>query len=620
MTYRAPLRDMRFQLWESLDYAAHFANLGEPGTEPFTRDLLDAVLDEAARFAQGVLAPLNATGDREGCRLDNGAVRAPDGFKDAFTQYASGGWSAIAGAPEYGGQGLAPSVSMMVDECVSAANLAWGMYPGLSRGAAGAIEAHGTTAQKDVYLRKLLAGTWTGTMCLTEPQAGSDVGLLRTNAQLQINEPQTGARHTGESQADGTYAISGTKIFISAGEHDLAENIVHLVLARLPDAPIGTRGISLFIVPKFLPDANGGLGARNRVTCVGIEHKMGIHGNATCMLHFEGATGFLIGPAHGGMRCMFTMMNMARLVVGIQGLGLMEAAYQKAADYARERLQMRSLSGTKFPGQVADPIIVHPDVRRLLLTQKALVEGCRGLIYRAARCEDVVRQGRDAQAREWSRQEFDLLTPVCKGFVTEVAFECVNHALQVFGGHGYIVDNGVEQFVRDCRITLLYEGTTQIQALDLLGRKVAQNSGKTLTEMILATTAYAAAVGADVRLKPWAEATAAVHEELGELAREVLGRALADPEELGAASVDFLMFAGYALLAESWLRQAEAAQRILDSEAKSGTSADAFLTGKVATARFYFERILPRTRTHAATMRAGAVSLMALSADTFVHD
>ena len=613
MTYRAPLRDIRFQLWESLGFENHYAGLSADGaTDAFGRDVLDAVLDEGARFATTVLAPLNASGDREGCALDNGVVRAPTGFKAAFAQYAAGGWSAVLGAPQYGGQGLATSVSMLLDELVSGANVAWGMYPGLSRGAAGAIEVHGTAEQKELYLRPLLAGTWTGTMCLTEPQAGSDVGLLRTRA---------------AAQADGSYAVTGTKIFISAGEHDLVPNIVHLVLARLPDAPAGTRGISLFIVPKVLPGAagpNGAPGARNRVTCVGIEHKMGIHGNATCMLDFDAATGFLIGPEHGGMRCMFTMMNMARIVVGIQGLGLMEAAYQHAVDYARSRLQMRALSGAKAPEQVADPIIVHPDVRRMLLTQKALIEGCRGLIYRAGRCEDVVRQGRDAQARARSLAEIDLLTPVCKGFVTEVAFECVNHALQIYGGHGYIRDNGVEQFVRDCRITLLYEGTTQIQALDLLGRKIAQNAGKTLTDMIAATVGFARSAGADVRLKPWADATAEVHDEWGALAREVLGRTLADPEELGAASVDFLMFAGYALLAESWLRQAQAAQRLIDAGASGGSagdgSSDGFLAAKLATARFYFERILPRTRTLAVTLRAGGGSLMQIDADGFLHD
>ena len=608
MTYRAPLRDIRFQLWESLGFADHYAALeggGDADAEPVTQALLDAVLDEGARFAGEVLAPLNGSGDRSGCTFEAGVVHAPAGFKAAFDQYAAGGWSAVAGPAEYGGQALPVSVSMLLDELVSGANVAWGMYPGLSRGAAGAVEAHGTAQQKDTYLRPLLAGTWTGTMCLTEPQAGSDVGLLRTRA---------------VPHADGTYRISGTKIFISAGEHDLAANIVHLVLARLPDAPAGTRGISLFIVPKFLPGTDAAPGQRNGVVCAGIERKMGIHGNATCMLNFDSATGFLLGPEHGGMRCMFTMMNMARIVVGIQGLGLMETAWQRAADYAGTRLQMRSLRGPQAPDQVADPIMVHPDIRRMLLTQKALIEGSRGLIYRAGRCEDVVRQGNDPAARAAAQAQIDLLTPVCKGFVTEAAFECVNHAVQVFGGHGYISDNGVEQFVRDCRITLLYEGTTQIQALDLLGRKVAQNGGSTLSALIATAVGFAHDAGADPRLAAWAEATAAVHELWGTLAREVLGKALADPDELGAAAVDFLMFAGYALLAESWLRQAKASLRLLDAGTSDGGSAgaDPFLTGKLATARFYFERLLPRTSTLAATIRAGGASLMQIDAECFV--
>ena len=613
MTYRAPLRDMRFMLWDVLGTEQHLRRLTDAGVEGCSRDLLDAVLDEAARFSSDVLAPLNAVGDRDGCQFESGAVRTPDGFKDAFGQYAAGGWSGINGPTEYGGQALPPMFSMLVEEMVSSANMAFGMYPGLSRGAAGAIEAHGTTEQKERYLRPLLQGRWTGTMCLTEPQAGSDVGLVRSRAL---------------PQADGSYRISGEKIFISAGEHDLAANIVHLVLARLPNAPVGTRGISLFIVPKFLARSDATVsGPRNGVRCTAIEHKMGIHGNATCQLLFDDATGFLLGPENGGMRCMFTMMNMARVIVGVQGLALMSAALQKSATYAAERLQMRALSGPKAPDKAADPLLVHPDIRRMLLTQKALTEGCRWLLYRAGLLEDRIRcSGVDDAV---AQREMDLLTPVCKGFVTEVAFEAVNQAVQIYGGHGYIRDNGVEQFVRDSRITLIYEGTTQIQALDLLGRKVAMNAGAGLREVIEAGVAFARAVlagdgnqtaagaasAAGPALHGWAAAVLEVYTEWGALAQHVLVRGMADPEEVGAAAVDFLHYSGYALLAEGWLRQAATAQHMLLEE-----PANDFLQGKLNTARFYFERLLPRRLTLAATIRAGAGSLMAPSTAQLAGD
>ena len=598
MPFQAPLRDMRFQIWDVLDGEAHLRALAEAGVD-VSRDLLDAVLDEGARFSAEVLAPLNAVGDREGCVLADGAVRTPTGFREAFAQYAAGGWSAMNGDTAYGGQGLPPSWSMFVEEMVSSANMAFGMYPGLSRGAAGAIEAHGTPAQKSVYLQRLLEGRWTGTMCLTEPHAGSDVGLLRTRA---------------VPAADGSYRISGEKIFISAGEHDLAENIVHLVLARLPDAPAGTRGISLFIVPKLLPDAQGALAAdgsgRNGVRCTAIEHKMGINGSATCQLLFDGATGFLLGPENGGMRCMFTMMNMARVIVGVQGLSLMEAAYQKSIDYALERLQMRSLTGPKAPDKPADPLLVHPDIRRMLLTQKALVEGCRHLLYRAGLLEDRVRAGIGDAAR--NVREMDLLTPICKAFATEAGFESVNQAVQIYGGHGYIRDNGVEQFVRDSRITMIYEGTTQIQALDLLGRKVATGAGASLREVIEAGIVFASAQRDSATLGAWAGSVIEVYGEWGALAQHALMKGMADPEEVGAAAVDFLMYSGYALLAEGWLRQATAAERGLATNPD-----DAFLQGKLATARFYFERLLPRRLTLAATIRAGGGALMAPTAAQF---
>ena len=590
MSYRAPLRDMRFQIWDVLDGEAHLQALATGGAD-VSRDTLDAVLEEGGRLAAEVLAPLNAVGDRVGCVLENGVVRAPPGFADAFAQYAAGGWSAMNGDTAYGGQGLPPSWSLFVEEMVSSANMAFGMYPGLSRGAAGAIEAHGTPAQKSVYLQRLLEGRWTGTMCLTESHAGSDVGLLRTRA---------------VPAADGSYRISGEKIFISAGEHDMAENIVHLVLARLPDAPAGTRGISLYIVPKHLPDAAAAPGTRNGVRCTAIEHKMGINGSATCQLLFDGATGFLLGPENGGMRCMFTMMNMARVIVGVQGLSLMEAACQKAIAYARERLQMRSLTGPKAPDKPADPLVVHPDIRRMLLTQKALVEGCRHLLYRAGLLEDRVRAGIGDAAR--NQREMDLLTPICKAFATEAGFESVNQAVQIYGGHGYIRDNGVEQFVRDSRITLIYEGTTQIQGLDLLGRKVATGAGASLREVIEGGMAFAAGQRESATLGGWAAAVLEVYGEWGALAQHALMKGMADPDEVGAAAVDFLMYSGYALLAEGWLRQAVAAERLLIAAPD-----DVFLQGKLATARFYFERLLPRRLALAATIRAGAAGLMAPS-------
>ena len=589
--YRTPLRDMRFLMHDVFDFGAHYERLA--GVETVTPDLLDGILDEIGRFTEQELQPLNAPGDVEGCRYENGVVTTPAGFRDAYRAYVEGGWTAVTGDPNYGGQGLPPSVGSFVEELTTTTNIAWSMYPALSHGAVNALEAHGTPEQKETWLRPLLAGNWTGTMCLTEPHCGSDVGLVRTKA---------------EPHADGSFRITGTKIFISAGEHDLSDNIVHLVLARLPDAPGGTKGISMFVVPKFLPDADGQPGARNGVRCASIEEKMGIHGNATCVMNFDEATGYLVGPENGGMRCMFTMMNAARLVVGIQGLGQTEAGFQASLDYALEREQMRALSGPEAPGRPADPIVVHPDVRRMLLTQKALAEGGRALVYYAAQMQDLSHHGADEETRAAATRRMDLLTPIVKGFLTETAMEATNCAVQIYGGHGFIREHGIEQFVRDTRITLIYEGTTQIQALDLLGRKVMGDAGAGLTELVGEIRETCERLQDDARLGARAQALLALCDEWAALAADVGGRAMSDPREIGAASVDFLMYSGWVLMGWCWLRVLECA-----------TGDDAFHAGKRAAGDFYFERMLPRTRTLAETIRADAGSLMDIDAEAFAH-
>lgn len=457
--YRAPVRDIQFALYDVLDAEQHYARIdaGEA-----SRDLVDAIISEGGKFAQEVLSPLNQSGDQVGCQFDKGVVTTPPGFKEAYQQYVEGGWPSLAGNPAYGGQGLPESLSVALNEMVSTANWAWGMYPGLSHGAKLTLEAYGTEEQKQTYLSKLISGEWTGTMCLTEPHCGTDLGLLKTRA---------------EPQADGSYRISGTKIFISAGEHDMAPNIVHIVLARLPDAPAGTKGISLFIVPKLDAESM----APNNVNCGSIEHKMGIHGNATAVLNFDEATGYLIGPENEGLRCMFTFMNFARLGTALQGQAAAELSYQGSLAYARDRLAMRALSGPVAPEKPADPIIVHPDVRRMLLTQRVVAEGGRAMIYYCAQLGDVLHAANSSEEdREEAEAIMNVLTPIAKAFLTETGLEAANNGLQVFGGHGYIQEWGMEQIVRDTRIATLYEGTTGIQALDLIGRKVLADRGTML--------------------------------------------------------------------------------------------------------------------------------------------
>ncbi|WP_043527081.1 acyl-CoA dehydrogenase C-terminal domain-containing protein [Litchfieldella xinjiangensis] len=592
--YQAPLRDLRFVMDEMLDYPAHYARL--PGGDEASPDVVAAILEEGARFTRDVLLPLNQSGDREGCLLEGGEVKAPKGFKAAYQQYVEGGWPSLSAEPEFGGQGLPHSLGMVLSEMICATNLAWGMYPGLSHGAADALRHHGSDEQKAAYLTKLVEGVWTGTMCLTEPHCGTDLGLIKTRAV------------PGD---EGSYAISGTKIFISAGDHDLAENIVHLVLAKLPDAPEGSKGISLFVVPKFLPDADGNPGERNGVSCGSLEHKMGIHGNATCVMNFDGARGFMIGEPNKGLSYMFTMMNVARIGVGIQGLGLAEASFQNALAYARDRLQMRALSGAKAPDKPADPIIVHPDVRRMLLTQKAFAEGGRMLVMYTAQMVDLVEHGPDAAEREHAETLLSLLTPIVKAFLTESGFEATNEGVQVFGGHGFIQEWGMEQLVRDSRITRLYEGTTGIQALDLLGRKVLMSQGEALKVFTKEIHKFCKAEAENAALKEFIEPLAKLNGEWGELTMGIGMKAMQDREEVGAASVDYLMYSGYVTQAYLWARAAKQAHQAL------GSGEDAFYQAKIDTARFFYQRLLPRTRAHAQMIQAGAGSLMAISAQDF---
>ena len=582
----ASLRDLRFTIHDVLDFTGHYGSLGL--AEAPDRALLDAIIDEAARFCEGELAPINASGDK-GCRFADGEVTTPPGFRAAYQSYIEGGWAGLSGDANYGGQGLPDSVSLILEELMSAANMAWTMYPGLSRGVIEALEHHGTDEQKARFLPRMLTGEWTGTMCLTEPHAGSDVGLARTRAELvEAGEPGLGP----------VYAITGTKIFISAGEHDLADNIVHLVLAREPDSPDGTRGISMFIVPKFDLD-----GSRNGVVCGNIEEKMGIHGNATCVLHFESARGYLVGEVNQGMRNMFTMMNAARLVVGLQGVCQAQVALRRSSDYAQERLQMRALSGPRAPDKPADPIVVHPDVRRLLLTQRAIADGGRMLVYFAGQVADRAAHLQGAEAEE-AQVLLDFLTPIVKGVLTELGLESVNHAIQVYGGHGFIRETGIEQYARDARITTIYEGTTAIQGLDLLGRKILQNQGAGLMAFLKVSDELASQLERDEDLKPLGESLADHGAQWGELAMNVGGRAMENLEELGAAAVDFLLYSGYLTLAFCWGRIALTA-----SQGLAAAPGDEYLESKLAVARFYFARMLPRAHAHKSAVEAGAGTL-----------
>ena len=594
-SYTPPLRDMRFVLHEVLDVVASLKRL--PAHADVDADTIDAVLEEGGKFASEVLAPLNASGDEQGCTLDKSTheVTAPKGFKEAYAKYVEGGWPALSCDPAYGGQGLPHVVSQCLFEMLNSANQAWTMYPGLSHGAYECLHTFGTDEQKATYLAKLTSGHWTGTMCLTEPQCGTDLGLLRTKA---------------EPQADGTYKLTGNKIFISAGEHDMAENILHLVLARLPDAPSGSKGISLFVVPKWNVKADGSLGDRNGIWCGGLEHKMGIHGNATAQIVLEGAVGTLVGAPNKGLAAMFVMMNAARLGVGMQSLGLTEVAYQNAAAYAKERLQMRSLSGPKAPDKPADPILVHPDVRKMLLTARAFAEGGRALAVFTTLLLDRELATADEGERKECADLVALLTPIVKAFFTDNAWIATSHCLQVFGGHGYIREWGMEQFVRDSRINMIYEGTNTIQSLDLLGRKVLSDNGAKLKKFGKLVEAFVEEEGTNEAMQEFVNPVADLGGKVTKLTTEIGMKAFQNPDEVGAAAVDYLRVCGHLVFAYLWARMAKVA---LEKE----STGDTFYVAKLATARFYFAKLLPETAGLIRSARAGAAPMMDFDAALF---
>ncbi|MFC5439021.1 acyl-CoA dehydrogenase C-terminal domain-containing protein [Rhodanobacter ginsenosidimutans] len=592
--YKAPLDDLRFTLFDVL--GAEQTLLSLPGGDAHSRDLLDAVLEEAGRLSEQLLAPTNGPADAEGCHFDKATqtVTTPKGFKEAFKAFAEGGWTGLTNPEIYGGQALPGVLGTATTEIFQSGNLAWSLYPLLSEGATHAMAMHGEEWQRERFMKPIVAGRWTGTMCLTEPQAGSDLGLLKTRA-----EPAA-------ADADGhaVYKISGTKIFISAGEHDLSENIVHLVLARLPDAPEGSRGISMFIVPKFKLNADGTPGERNTVAAGAIEHKMGIHACSTCVMNFDGAEGYLIGKPHKGLPAMFTMMNAARLSVGVQGLALAERALQNSLNYARERLQSRSLSGPKFPDKPADNLLVQPDVRRMLLTQRAFVEGSRALVLYTALQTDIEHRSTDEAVRQKAGELVAFLIPIAKGMTTELAQECTKEALQIYGGHGYIAENGMEQFVRDARIITLYEGTTGIQAADLLGRKILQLQGVGAKHFLQEISAFCQQQSTNAALRHLIGPLAVVTKEWSDLTVSLAQRVAANPEELGAAATDYLYYSGYVTLAYLWARSVAAAE--------AGNQSAAFKQAKRDTAAFYFARILPRTLMHKAAIEAGVDTLPAI--------
>lgn len=595
--YKAPLRDMQFVLHEMLQTEENYQRLSKY-QESVNRELIDQYLEAAADFCENELAPINQNGDQEGCHLNQGVVTTPKGFKEAYQKYAELGFTSLTADPEYGGQGLPTLLRIAISEMLCGSNWAWAMYPGLSHGAMRTIEHHGTEQQKQQFLTKLISGTWTGTMCLTESHAGSDLGLIRTKA---------------EPNLDGSYSITGEKIFISAGEHDLSENIIHIVLARLPQAPAGTKGISLFIVPKFNVDDEGNLQDRNQVVCSAIEHKMGIHGNATCVLNFDSAQGYLIGPENRGLNCMFTFMNTARIGTAVQGLAASEISFQGALSYAKERLAMRSLSGPKYPEKNADPIIVHPAVRSMLMTQKAFAEGGRALAYFLAQHVDIVESSADQEQQKQSDNLLAFLTPIAKAFLTESGNESAKHGVQVFGGHGFIVEHGMEQIVRDARISTLYEGTTEIQSLDLLARKVLNSEGKLLKNMTDLIDQFILQHQENVALKPYLEKLDELKQQWLSLTKTIAEKAKHNPEEIGAASVDYLYFSSYVVFAYLWARMAQVAHEKL----ALGTQEEAFYKAKLSTAKFFYQKLLHRTQSHAAAIESGAESIMEIDQEAF---
>ena len=597
--YKAPIRDMKFVMQELFDCDGHYQRLGY---EDASLDMIDAIIAEAAKFTEQVVAPINQSGDEQGCTWENGNVTTPDGFKEAYQQYVEGGWPTLAQNVDFGGQGLPHSLNTAITEFFSSANHSFAMYPGLSHGALATIEAHGSENQKNIFMPKLVEGSWTGTMCLTEPHCGTDLGMLRTKA--EIND-------------DGSYSLTGTKIFISAGEHDLSDNIVHIVIARIPGSPEGSRGISLFIVPKFNITEEGEVSDRNAVSCGSIEHKMGINANATCVINFDGAKGYLIGEIDRGLNCMFTFMNAARLGVATEGVAAAEASFQGALTYAKDRLQMRSLSGVKNPEGPADAIIVHPDVRRMLLTQKSIAEGGRALIAYLSQLVDVGHAPLDKVSEEEkviAESKLDLLTPIAKAFLTELGLECTSHGIQVFGGHGFIKEWGMEQLMRDTKISCLYEGTTGIQALDLLARKVLGSKGEILKPFGAEITAFCSENADNENMQEFIKPITAFGADWQKMTEIIGAKAMSNSDEIGGASVDYLMYSGYLTLAYFWAKMVKVAQDKLASSDEDS----AFYQAKIKTARFYFQRILPRATGHAACIESGCESMMALGAEEFV--
>lgn len=595
-SYKAPLREYRFLLKDVLDIE-RYSNL--PGFADAPMDVIDQVLEEGAKFCEGVLAPLNKVGDEHGCtRHADGSVTTPPGFKEAYAQFVAAGWPALSSDPNYGGQGLPHIVALAWNEMVASANMAFGMYPGLSHGAYEAIHQHGSDEQKRTYLPKLVTGEWTGTMNLTEPHCGTDLGMLRTKA---------------IPQADGSYRITGQKIFISAGEHDLASNIIHLVIARIEGAPAGTKGISLFIVPKFVLDKDGNPGKRNGVVCGKIEEKMGIHGNATCVLNYDDATGYLVGQENKGLMAMFTMMNVARLGVGLQGLSQSEVAYQNGVAYAKDRLQGRSITGAKNPGGPADPIIVHPDIRRMLMDTKAFNEGARAFTFWTALYGDLMHTSPDEKVREKAEDYMALMTPVLKSYLTDGGYKNATNCQQIFGGHGYIEEHGMSQFVRDARITQIYEGANGIQALDLVGRKLGANGGRAIFAFFNEIDDFVHAHEEDADLKDFIETLKVTKAQLQEGAMWLMQNGMTNFDNAGAASHDFLNLFGITALTYMWALQAKAAL----AAKKNGGGADPYYETKLATGRYFLARMTPDAGAHLAKLKSGAGPVMALNAEAF---
>lgn len=593
--YKAPVEDVNFLL-NDVFQIDRYDNL--PGFSDASSDVREAILGEAAKLSEEVLQPLNRVGDLEGCkRADDGSVTTPKGFKDAFKQVAEGGWLGLSAPTEFGGQGLPVTLSQAVNEFQISANMAFSMYGGLTMGATAALLVHGTPEQKQTYVPKMVAGEWTGTMNLTEPHCGTDLGMLRTKA---------------VRQSDGSFRITGTKIFISAGEHDLASNIIHLVLARVEGAPAGIKGVSLFVVPKFLVNADGSVGARNGVVCGSIEHKMGIHGNSTCVMNYDGATGWLIGEENKGMQGMFVMMNEARLGVAVQGLAQSEVAYQNAVAYARERIQGRALTGTKAPDKPADPIIVHPDVRRTLLSIRAFNEAARAFVMWTALKSDVAHRSEDPKDRQAADDHMGLMTPVLKGFLTDYGFANAVQAQQMYGGHGYIAEQGMEQFVRDARIAMIYEGANGIQALDLVGRKLPRDGGRAIMAFFGEVMAFAKENGGDEAMKPFIAPLSASLGHLQQATTWLMQNAMMKPDNAGAAATDYLHLFGFVALGYMWAKMAKVTNTKI---AESG--ATPYLSTKLVTGRFFMERMLPETAANLARIQAGSATIMELPAEAF---